>query len=271
MPRNSTIDHEVSAKYEIQGHQGSIVLDVFGTAVHDVILGLPWLREANPHIDWQHRKLSFDDHNHTSGSPPTHQRRLMVDEMTTKGNVASKPTRQPMMVNSTNALEKPGVRVLEKRVTPDIPQEYEQFRRLFEEETGPEALPKHQEWDHEIILQEKKEPGFGPIYSLSEKELEVLRDYLDKMIKKGFIRESKSPAGYPLLFVEKKNGKLRPCIDYRKLNDITIKDRHPLPNITELRDRLSHAKIFTAMDLRGAYNLIRMKEGEEWKTAFRTR
>jgi hypothetical protein len=271
MPRNSTIDHEVSAKYEIQGHQGSIVLDVFGTAVHDVILGLPWLREANPHIDWQHRKLSFDGHNHTSGPSPTHRQCLMVDEMTTKRNVASKPTHQPMMVNSTNAPEKPDVRVLEKRVTPDIPQEYEQFRRLFEEETGPEALPKHQEWDHEIILQEKKEPGFGPIYSLSEKELEVLRDYLDKMIKKGFIRESKSPAGYPLLFVEKKNGKLRPCIDYRKLNDITIKDRHPLPNITELRDRLSHAKIFTAMDLRGAYNLIRMKEGEEWKTAFRTR
>jgi hypothetical protein len=61
------------------------------------------------------------------------------------------------------------------------------------------------------------------------------------------------------------------CVDYRKLNDITIKNRYPLPNITELRDQLSRAKIFTAMDLRDGYHLIRIKLGDEWKTAFRTR
>jgi len=106
---------------------------------------------------------------------------------------------------------------------------------------------------------------------MSERELEELRKYIKTMLDKGFIRESESLAGFPVLFVLKKNGKLRPCIDYRKLNDITIKNRYPLPNIGELRDRLAHAKIFTALDLRGAYNLVRMKEGEEWKTAFRTR
>jgi hypothetical protein len=60
---------------------------------------------------------------------------------------------------------------LEKRATPDIPQEYEEFRKLFEEELGKEALPKHQEWDYEIILEEGKKPGFQPIYGMSEKEL----------------------------------------------------------------------------------------------------
>jgi hypothetical protein len=93
--------------------------------------------------------------------------------------------------------------------------------------------------------------------------LEALREYIDKMLQKGFIRRSKSPAGYPVLFIPKKNRKLRPCINYQKLNDITIKNQYPLPNIRELQDRLAHAEIFTALDLQGAYNLIRIKEGKE--------
>jgi hypothetical protein len=94
---------------------------------------------------------------------------------------------------------------------------------------------------------------------------------LDKNLKKGFIRRSESPAGHPILFVPKKDGSNRLCVDYRKLNDITIKNRYPLPNISELQDQLAGAQYFTALDLQGAYNLICMKEGEEWKTAFRTR
>ena len=90
-------------------------------------------------------------------------------------------------------------------------------------------------------------------------------------MKKGFIRESKLPAGYLIIFILKKDSSLQLCVNYRKLNDITIKDRHPLPNISELQDRLGNAKIFTSLDLRGAYNLIRIKQGEEQKTAFRTK
>jgi Reverse transcriptase (RNA-dependent DNA polymerase). len=94
---------------------------------------------------------------------------------------------------------------------------------------------------------------------------------LDENLAKGFIRRSESPAGSPILFVPKKNGKLRLCVDYRKLNAITIKNRYPLPNIGELQDRLAYADWFTSIDLRAAYNLIRIAEGDEWKTAFRTR
>ena len=72
---------------------------------------------------------------------------------------------------------------------PEIPGEYKEFESLFQEETTTAALPKHQPWNHEIKLQPGKEPGFGPIYSLSEKELQVLRGYLDENLKKGFIRE----------------------------------------------------------------------------------
>jgi hypothetical protein len=83
------------------------------------------------------------------------------------------------------------------------------------------------------------------------------------MLKKGFIRRSELPAGFLVLFVLKKKGGLRLCIDFCKLNDITIKNRYPLPNIRELRDQLAYVEIFIALDLRGAYNLIRIKEGEE--------
>ena len=152
-----------------------------------------------------------------------------------------------------------------------IPKCYKQFKRLFQEEEGKAALPKRQKWDHKIPLMPGKEPTFGPIYALSEKELKTLREGLDKDLARGFIRKSTSPAGYPILFVPKKDGLLRQCVDYRKLNDITIKNRYPLPNITEMQDRFSKAKRFTKVDLRGAYNLIRIAEGEEWKTAFRTR
>jgi transposase InsO family protein len=271
MPHESLIKHEVVTKLDIQGHHEKICLDVFGLAAHDIILGLPWLREHNPQIDWINRTLSLKNCLSTHSSKPAQRQCSLADEKTIN-NIASKPTRKEYAVTSTNGKKSvPDVRVLEKRATPVIPREYEEFRKLFEEELGPEALPKHQKWDHEIKLEPGKEPGFQPIYKLSEKELEALREYIDKMLQKGFIRRSESPAGYPVLFVPKKNGKLRPCIDYRKLNDITIKNRYPLPNIGELRDRLAHAEIFTALDLRGAYNLIRIKEGEEWKTAFRTR
>src|SRR5947199_4853564 len=158
-----------------------------------------------------------------------------------------------------------------KTIIQTIPEKYRQFNSLFDKAKGPEALPKHQPWDHEIPIQEGKQPTFGPVYSCSEKELAALREYLEENLAKGSIRESCSSAGYPILFVPKKNGKLRLCVDYRQLNSITIKNRYPLPRIDETIDKINGATYFTKLDLQGAYSLVRMKEGEEWKTTFRTR
>ena len=94
---------------------------------------------------------------------------------------------------------------------------------------------------------------------------------MNENLKKKFIRKSQSSTKYSILFVSKKNEKLRLCVDYRKLNEITIKNRYSLPNISELQNRLSKVIYFIILDLRGAYNLIRMKTREEWKTTFRTR
>ena len=116
-----------------------------------------------------------------------------------------------------------------------------------------------------------KEQSWGPIYALSEKELEVLRSYLDDMLRSSKIRLSKSSAGAPILFVPKKEGRgLRLYVDYKGLNKGTILNRYPYPLMNELRDRVCGAKIFTKLDLKSGYNPIRSKEGDEWKTAFRT-
>src|SRR5438067_8772172 len=158
-----------------------------------------------------------------------------------------------------------------KTIIQTIPEKYRQFKSLFDKAKGPEALPKHQPWDHEIPIQEGKQPTFGPVYSCSEKELAALREYLEENLAKGSIRESCSSAGYPILFVPKKNGKLRLCIDYRQLNSITIKNRYPLPRIDELMDRLVGAQYFTKINLYSRYHQIRIKKENIPKTVFRTR
>lgn len=271
------ITHEVYEELNIMfGRISKVRLDVFGLAAHDIILGLPWLQDQNPRIDWKNQKILIGCENDARmPKMPAQRRNALADEkVITNINASSEDvsTRTPLNTPNRPPARKIGrQRIPEKRVTPNIPEAYRAYIEMFIEKEGTGALPKHQPWDHEIELLEGKTPGFVPIYKLSEKELGVLKKYIEEMLAKGFIRKSKSPAGYPILFAPKKDGSLRPCVDYRKLNDMTKKNRYPLPNIQELRDRLAGAKIFTALDLRGAYNLIRMKEGEEWKTAFRTR
>jgi hypothetical protein len=146
---------------------------------------------------------------------------------------------------------------------------YKDFADVFEKNKA-NQLPEHRPYDYPIDLEEGQSPPFGPIYGLSELELQALRDYLTKNLAKGFIWHSKSLAGAPILFVKKKDDSLRLCVDYRGLNKITKKNRYPLPLISSLLDRLCTGKIFTKIDLRGAYNLLRIHLGDEWKITFYT-
>ena len=133
------------------------------------------------------------------------------------------------------------------------------------------TLPKHRPYDCSIDLQPGKDPPWGPIYNLSPTELEVLRGYINENLASGFIRHCRSPTGAPILFVKKKDGSLRLVMDYRGLNKVTSRKRYALPLVSSLLERFSGAKYFTKLDLRGAYNLVRIRPGDEWKTAFRTR
>ena len=158
----------------------------------------------------------------------------------------------------------------EKTACPEIPPELMDVKEVFDEKK-PEELPPHRIYDCTIELKPNTTPFYGPLYSLTQEELVALKEYIDDNLKKKFIRPSKSPYGAPVLFVPKKDGPPRLVVDYRRLNKDTIRNSYPLPLIKDLLDRAQGCKYFTKLDLPHAYNLVRIREGDQHKTAFRCR
>jgi transposase InsO family protein len=250
---------------------------------------MAWLKRENPIINWTTGQVTFPSNSNSNDTTITtnneRSQTLTNDNGMSKREAQNSPIPKGKRQEYTIGMKRkkhilgmltktdPRKEVITTKPSQDrlsnIPKEYRMYDKLFQEELDTK-IPEHSRWDHEINLIDDNVP-FRKIYPLNEKESAELLVYLQEGLRKGHIRESSSPAGAPMMFVPKKNGKLRPVIDYRDLNARTIKDRTPLPLITELKDRLQGKQIFTALDLKGAYNLIRIKEGDEWKTAFRTK
>jgi hypothetical protein len=158
----------------------------------DVVLGLPWLTESDPKINWSSETIQFGD------SQPTLLRRVY-------------DVSQEIDVRAMSAEE------LYDAVTQDPTQ----------------VLPPHQPWDHEIKIKEGAEPKKEPLRPMSAEKAEYVRKYVEDRLRKGHIRESESPVGYVLHMVPK-DEEWRVCVDYRPLNEITVKNSYPLPLIKEL-------------------------------------
>ncbi len=131
------------------------------------------------------------------------------------------------------------------------------------EKKNVDTLLEHWPYDYTIDLEEGVQPLFGTIYNLSQDKLVIFHEYINENIEKGFIRYSKSPIGALILIVKKKDGSLGMCVNYHGLNQLTIKNWY-------LLNRFNHVKMYTKIDLRGAYNLACIWKGDEWKTTFRT-
>ena len=167
---------------------------------------------------------------------------------------------------------------VKKRTDPGVklPEHYHEYLSLFDMKVADQLPPHRPGIDHKIEL-EKDENGrektapWGPLYNMSREELLLLRKTLTQYLDKNFIRASSSSAAAPILFAKKPGGGLRFCVDYRALNAITRKDRYPLPLIRETLRSISRAKWLTKLDITAAFHKIRIAEGDEWKTAFRTR
>src|SRR5271154_2946845 len=158
----------------------------------------------------------------------------------------------------------------EERTTEElVPKEFHEYLDIFNEKNA-NRFPTERPWDHKIELKENFEPKSFKIYNLSPAEQQELDTFLKENLEKGYIRPSQSPMASPFFFVKKKDGKLRPCQDYRYLNDWTIKNAYPLPLISDIMDKLKGSKYFTKLDVRWGYNNIRIKKGDEWKAAFKT-
>ena len=141
---------------------------------------------------------------------------------------------------------------------------------IFRQKKGLQTLPPHREYDMKIDLQSSAKLPVAKLYQLPEDQRQVLLDTLDRETKAGRIRPSNASYGSPMFFVPKKDGRHRMVVDYRRLNEGTIPDVYPLPLIDQITNELSGAKYFTKLDLVGAYQLLRVAEGYEHLTAFRT-
>ena len=133
------------------------------------------------------------------------------------------------------------------------------------------GLPPEREVEFTIDLIPGTEPISIPPYRMAPAELRELKAQLEELLSKGFIRPSISPWGAPVLFVKKKDGSLRLCIDYRQMNRVTIRNQYPLPRIDELFDQLQGSRVYSKIDLRSGYHQLRVQESDVPKTAFRTR
>lgn len=151
-----------------------------------------------------------------------------------------------------------------------VPKQYQEYHEAFSKEAS-NMVPPNQPWDHKIETDGEQTLGYCPLWRQSPQELRATKQYIVENLDKGFIEASYSPFAAPVLFVHKPDGSLRFCVDYRKLNAITKKDRYPLPLIDETLQRLSRAKIFTKLDIRQAFHRIRMDPASEDLTTFRTR
>ncbi|SJL06752.1 related to TY3B TY3B protein [Armillaria ostoyae] len=151
-----------------------------------------------------------------------------------------------------------------------VPQSYHDFEDLFSKENF-NKLPSCKPWDHAIELIPNAQATLNcKVYPLNHTEQEELDKFLKENLSTGCIKPSKSPMASPFFFVKKKDGKLHPVQDNCKLNEMTIKNRYPLPLISKLMDKLGSTKYFTKLDICWEYNNIQIKKDDEWKAAFRT-
>ncbi|KAL0164214.1 hypothetical protein M9458_039967, partial [Cirrhinus mrigala] len=219
------------------GHLETIRFFVISSPQTPLILGYPWLHLHEPTISWARGTI-------THWSPYCQQHCFQ-----------SAPQSPPRPTTPSPCSS--------------VPAEYQDLLEAFSTIKATE-LPPHRPGDCAIELTPGTTPPRGRIFPLSQPESEAMKKYIREELAKGFIRPSTSPFSAGFFFVKKKDGGLRPCIDYRSLNDVTVKYRYPLPLVPPALEQLRSARWYTKLDLRSAYNLIRIRAGDEWKTAFST-
>ena len=227
----------VPVRMKLSGnHQEEISLLIIDTPHSPVVLGHPWMARHRPRVDWsRHEILDWD---------PACSSRCLQKAYT------------PVV---TPRREEP----------PDpakVPREYHDLGEVFRKSRAT-CLSPHRPYDCVIELQSGATPPRGRIFSLSRPQREAMEKYLSESLAAGIIRLSSSPGFF---FVGKKDGNLRPCINYRGINAMTVRNRYLLPLMDTAFELLQGATVFTKLDLRNAYHLVRIKEGDEWKTAFNT-
>jgi hypothetical protein len=228
----------------------------------DVILGMDWLAAHGAVIDCSRRKVVLPSSEDRTIILRGRQPALADHEISAFRAWRLLCRGEPAVV--VYALQEGG----RKETVSAVPV-VDQFPDVFPEELP--GLPPVREIDFEIHLEQGTMPLSKAPYRMAPAEMAELKNQLQELMERGFVRPSVSPWGAPVLFVKKKDGSMRLCIDYRQLNKVTIKNRYPLPRIDDLFDQLQGATVFSKIDLRSGYHQLRIRDEDVQKTAFRTR
>jgi len=266
------VNHNAQVPLTINHHEEDIRLHCIRIGNAPIIVGLPWLKLHDPVIGWKNHPVKFHSDHCAEKCLPSSLRANTVPEEKAMEQYYRK-TPENWEIRETDPWEVCQTvinKIKENCKTSEnpIPPEYHKFLEVFTEKEPTAPLP-HRTRDHHIPLEEGKTSPYEPLRPLNEEKMKALKEYLEVNEKWGWIRASTSLAGVPIYFVKKKDGGLRLCVDYRQLNEITIKDQTPLPLIGESLDQLSSANIYTKLDIQEAYYNLRIAAGDEWKTAFR--
>jgi hypothetical protein len=250
--------------------------------LEDLILGYPWLANFEPKFSWKDAAIDTSYLPIIIRSLSWYQTTQSTISNTIVARIVTEPLsdREKDLIVEDLEDESSWHRNISTQLAQDagqymqmvaIPAEYQRHAKVFSEDEA-RRFPKSSPWDHAIELKEGAPKALDcKIYPITPLEDEALKKFLKDMQEKGYIRPSKSPYASPFFFVRKKDGKLRPVQDYRKLNEFTIRNRYPLPLIPDLISQVRDARIFTKFDVREGYNNVLIKEGDQHKAAFKTK
>jgi hypothetical protein len=196
-----------------------------------LILGYPWFAAVQPRIDWARGWIDYEQLPVVIKMPNAHRAKCLNRIITTQPRKNTPLTQIRRLIQTKASLLAEQSSTKEK---PTLPPHYQRHAQVFSKWEA-QRFPESQAWDHAIKLK-KDAPSTLPakVYSLTQPEQVALQDFLKEHLEKGYIRPSKSPYAAPFFFIKKKDGKLRPVQDYRKVNEWTIKNCYPLPLIPEL-------------------------------------
>eukprot|EP00253_Pinus_taeda_P008047 PITA_08047 len=253
-----------NCSFTIAGQPVTADLNVLPLGSYDILIGMDWLEKHWSLVDCKTKIIYYRDQQGNRKEMQGIKQPVQVRPIT--ANQLTKCIRKGCQVY---AIQVGYADSKDKSASLNSIPIIQEFTDVFPEEIP--GLPPRRNIDFTIELV----PGAAPVsrapYRMSIPELTELKMQLQELLDKEYIRPSVSPWGAPVLFVKKKDGTLRMCIDYRQLNKLTIKNKYPLPRIDELFDQVKGATVFSKIDLRSGYHQIRIKDEDIAKTAFRTR
>ena len=290
------VSKQVEIDFSIGKYRDKVLCDVVPMEASHILLGRPWQYDTNTNHNGSANKISFQYQGQKFTLKPLSPREVREDQKKLREKIEQEKDKKKneTLERKENFLIKKGeVKKILLAEQPlyllvcttqilitntfenfELPSSVKSLLQDFQDvfpASVPSGLPPLRGIEHQIDLIPGASLPNRPAYRSNPQETTEIQKQVEELLNKGWVRDSMSPCAVPVILVPKKDGTWRMCSDCRALNNITIKYRHPIPRLDDLLDELHGACYFSKIDLKSGYNQIRIKEGDEWKTAFKTK